>query len=194
MIAKKCIHIAFLPLPFLLLFIFLSFVYHIFIPFTVFFLFIQLFFLYFFRDIPRSIGSGIVSPADGKIIYAGGHKIAIFMSLFDMHVNLMPYDGKIVKICHYKGEHKPAYGDVSKNERMEMEIDSSIGRIKLFQIAGIFARRIVPYVKEGQFVKKGDKIGIIRFGSRVELYLPESCEIIVRNGQKIKAGQTVAKI
>jgi phosphatidylserine decarboxylase len=77
---------------------------------------------------------------------------------------------------------------------MEIEIDSSIGKIKLIQIAGIFARRIIPYVKEGEYVKKGDKIGIIRFGSRVEMYLPERCEIIVSNGQKIKAGQTVARI
>jgi phosphatidylserine decarboxylase len=143
---------------------------------------------------PRNIGSDIISPADGKVIYASDNKIAIFMSLFDMHVNLMPYDGKIVEIHHYRGEHKPAYSDVSKNERMEIEIDSSIGKIKLIQIAGIFARRIIPYVKEGEYVKKGDKIGIIRFGSRVEMYLPERCEIIVSNGQKIKAGQTVARI
>jgi len=194
MIAKKCLHIALLPLPFFLLFLIFSFFYYVFIPFAFFSFLFQLFFIFFFRDVKRNIGNGIISPADGKILYANGNKISIFMSLFDMHINLMPYDGKIKSMKYYKGMHKPAYGNVDKNERLEMEIESEIGEMKLVQIAGIFARRIVPYVREGDYVKKGYKIGIIRFGSRVELYLPKNCEIIVKREQKIKAGETVARL
>lgn len=192
MIAKKCLHIALLPLPFFLLFLIFSFFYYVLIPFAFLSFLFQLFFIFFFRDVKRSIGNGIISPADGKILYANGNKISIFMSLFDMHINLMPYDGKIASMKYYKGMHKPAYGNVDKNERLEIKIESEIGEMKLVQIAGIFARRIVPYVKEGDYVKKGHKIGIIRFGSRVELYLPKNCEIIVKRGQKIKAGETMA--
>jgi len=194
MIAKKCVSTALIPLPFLLAFLILSFFNQFFIFLTILILLIQIFFIYFFRDVKREIGEGIVSPADGRIFHAEKNRISIFMSLFDMHVNLMPYDGIIFSINHYEGIHKPAYGNVSRNERQEIEIGSDIGRIKMVQIAGIFARRILNYVEEGDFLKKGDKIGIIKFGSRVELYLPENCKIIVEKGQKIKAGETVAKV
>ena len=194
MIAKKCIHIALFPLPFLILSLFLIHFHHLaIIPFSL-LLLLQIFFLYFFRDVERHIEDGIISPADGKVLYAGRHSVSIFMSIFDMHVNLMPYDGKIVSMKHIQGSHKPAYGDVEKNERMEIEIESDIGRIKLIQIAGVFARRIVPYIKEGDFVKKGEKIGIIRFGSRVEIILPESCHVVAGEGKKIKAGEKIAEI
>lgn len=189
MIAKKCFHIAFIPLPFLLLFLILRF-YILLIIATI----LQIFFLFFFRDVGREIEGGIISPADGKIMYARNNKISIFMSIFDMHVNLMPYDGRIIKIRHFRGKHLPAYKDVSKNERVEIEIESDIGKIKLIQIAGIFARRIVTYINEGEYVKKGEKIGIIRFGSRVELILPKKCKIIIKEKEKVKAGETVAII
>ncbi|MCD6448318.1 MAG: phosphatidylserine decarboxylase [Thermoplasmata archaeon] len=194
MIAKKCIHIALFPLPFLILsLLFIHFHHLAIIPFFL-LLLLQIFFLYFFRDVERHIEDGIISPADGKILYAGRHSVSIFMSIFDMHVNLMPYDGKIVSMKHIYGSHRPAYGNVEKNERMEIEIESDIGRIKLIQIAGVFARRIVPYIKEGDFVKKGEKIGIIRFGSRVEIILPESCHVVAGEGKKIKAGEKIAEI
>lgn len=194
MIAKKCIHIALFPLPFLILsLLFIHFHHLAIIPFSL-LLLLQIFFLYFFRDVERHIEDGIISPADGKVLYAGRHSVSIFMSIFDMHVNLMPYDGKIVSMKHIYGSHRPAYGDVEKNERMEIEIESDIGRIKLIQIAGVFARRIVPYIKEGDFVKKGEKIGIIRFGSRVEIILPESCHVVAGEGKKIKAGEKIAEI
>ena len=194
MIAKKCIHIALFPLPFLILsLLFIHFHHLAIIPFFL-LLLLQIFFLYFFRDVERHIEDGIISPADGKVLYAGRHSVSIFMSIFDMHVNLMPYDGKIVSMKHIYGSHRPAYGNVEKNERMEIEIESDIGRIKLIQIAGVFARRIVPYIKEGDFVKKGEKIGIIRFGSRVEIILPESCHVVAGEGKKIKAGEKIAEI
>ena len=142
---------------------------------------------------PRSIGEGIVSPADGKVMHAGDGRVSIFMSLLDMHVNLMPCDGKIVGMRHYDGGHAPAYGDVAGNERMEIDIESSIGKIKVIQIAGMVARRIVPYVKEGDVLKKGEKMGIIRFGSRVDVLLPENCRIVISKKQRIKAGETIAE-
>ncbi len=194
MIAKKCVHIALFPLPFFLIFSILSFFHSTFIAFALIFALLQSFFLYFFRDVEREIEDGVISPADGKIMEVENNKISIFMSLFDMHVNLMPYDGKILKMKHYEGQHKPAFKNVENNERMEIEIESDIGKIKLVQIAGVFARRIIPYIKEGDFVKKGEKIGIIRFGSRVELYLPKNCQIVVKKGKKIKAGKTIAVV
>ncbi len=194
MIAKNCIHIALSPLPFLLIFFVLSLFHLIFMTFAIIFALLEAFFFYFFRDVKREIEGGIVSPADGKIMEAKNNKVSIFMSLFDMHVNLMPCDGRILEMKYYRGQHKPAFKNVEKNERLEIEIESDIGRIKLVQIAGIFARRIVPYIKEGDFVKKGEKIGIIRFGSRVELYLPKNCEIVVKKGEKIKAGKTIAVV
>ena len=191
MIAKNCLHITLLPFPFFFFFAFLSLLKIIFIFPTIFLFILQFLFLFFFRDVKRHIGEGIISPVDGKIMEIEG-RISIFMSIFDMHVNLMPYDGKIVKMKYVKGKHIPAYRKVNENERMEIEIDSDIGKMKLVMIAGIFARRIVSYVKEGEYIKKGEKIGIIRFGSRIELYLPKHCKTIVKKGEKIKAGETIA--
>jgi phosphatidylserine decarboxylase len=192
MIARGCYRIALSPLPFLIIFLILAIFNDNFIILAFIAAIIQSFFLYFFRDADRRIGDGIISPADGKVLYVKGNEIAIFMSIFDMHVNLAPYDGKIEKMIYKKGEHKPAYGDTSKNERMEIYMDTEIGEIVIAQIAGIFARRILPYVKEGQYIKKGEKIGIIKFGSRVELKLPKNCKIVVKKGRKIKAGETIA--
>ena len=194
MIAKKCIPVALSPLPFFLILCILSFLRYFFVFGAVIFLIVQLFFLFFFRDMPRTVGEGVISPADGRVLYVEHNTLAIFMSLMDMHVNLMPYEGRIVKMKHYEGGHAPAYGNVGNNERLEMEIESEIGKIKVVQIAGMIARRIVPYVREGDSPGKGDKIGIIRFGSRVELVLPRSCQIVVREGQKIKAGETIAHV
>ncbi len=192
MIARKCLHIALLPLPFLLLFATLTLFSSFFLYLLLIFLLLQIFFLFFFRDMPRSIEEGIISPADGKVMHAEDGRVSIFMSLLDMHVNLMPCDGKIVGMRHYPGRHAPAYGDVGKNERMEIDIESSAGRVRVIQIAGMVARRIVPYVEEGDVLKKGEKMGIIRFGSRVDVILPEKWRVVVKRGQKIKAGETIA--
>jgi len=192
MIAKGCIAIAFSPMPLIISSIVLSFYYPIFLPLTAIFFILQGFFIYFFRDVKRDIGEGIISPADGKVVYAEENRIGIFMSIFDMHINLSPYNGVIKKMIHIKGKHYPAYGDVSKNERMEIYMETDIGEIVVIQSCGIFARRIFPYIREGDFVKKGDKIGIIRFGSRADVILPKSHKIIVHKGEKIKAGETIA--
>jgi len=133
--------------------------------------------LVFFRDPKRAIGKAIVSPADGKIRDIKLEKdqvfISIFMGITNVHVNRMPIDGIITDMKHFPGKHMRAYKKESEfNERVTIDIESPIGNIRLVQIAGLIARRIYPYIKKGDKLKKGDKIGIIRLGSRVDVYLP----------------------
>lgn len=157
-------------------------------------------FLIFFRDPDRSIGSGIVAVADGKIRsiekikddYVGNSIfISTFMNINNVHVNRMPINGTIIKITHIKGSHLPAFTKESdRNERVIYEVKSSIGPVKIIQIAGTLARRIVPYVKKSQSIKKGEKLGIIRLGSRVDIYLPQKGvkNVSIKKGSKVKAG------
>jgi phosphatidylserine decarboxylase len=161
----------------------------------------------FFRDPERNIGNGIVAPADGYIrsIYQiddediGKAKvISIFMNIHNVHVNRMPIEGEITETIHLSGSHIPAFKKESeKNERFIIKIKSSIGLIKIIQIAGTLARRIVPYIKKNDILNRGEKIGIIKLGSRVDLYLPNKKNLIinVKKGDKVKAGEScVAEI
>ena len=189
MIAKNCMHIVLTPFFLSLLTLFLSFVFNIFIYLSLLFFLFLFLLIFFFRDPKREIGDGIISPADGKVMEAN-KKISIFMNLWDVHVNRAPLDGEIKKMEHFPGKHAPAFME-KENERLVTLLSTEIGIIKIVQIAGIFARRIVPYVKEGDVVKKGDKIGIVRFGSKVEIYLPDNVNVIIKKGDKVKAGQTI---
>ena len=144
---------------------------------------ITIVFIIFFRDPVRKVGEGIVACADGRIReiidikdddVKNCTRISTFMNLYNVHVNRMPIDGTIKNINHSSGYHLPAFRKESdKNERVTITIDTQIGVIKIIQIAGTLARRIYPYVKKGNKLKKGDRIGIIRFGSRVDIYLPK---------------------
>lgn len=162
-----------------------------------FFMFCGIVFLVFFRDPDRTIGDGIVAVADGKIteIIEDGDfiKIITFMNVHNVHVNRMPIGGEIMEVKHVVGKHLPAFSKESeRNERFYTTFESEIGIIKIVQIAGIFARRIVPYIKNGDILKKGERIGIIRFGSRVDLYLPkDKIEISVIKGDSVRAGETI---
>ena len=161
-----------------------------------------IFLLQFFRDPDRKIGKGIVACADGRVREINcvkdsevGNciKISTFMNIYNVHVNRMPLDGTVRDIVHKWGIHLPAFKKESeKNERIITTIDTNIGTIKVIQIAGTIARRIVPYIKKGDKLKKGDKIGIIRFGSRVDVYLPvkKIKKTHVKVGDMIKAGET----
>jgi phosphatidylserine decarboxylase len=164
-------------------------------------------FLVFFRDPERNIGNGIVAPADGKIREISQFKdndlgectkISIFMNLHNVHVNRMPFDGIIKDVVHIEGAHLPAFKKESeRNERVIITANTDIGLIKIIQIAGTLARRIVPYVKGGGEIKKGDKIGLIRLGSRVDIYLPTKKikHITVKINDIVKAGaDTIAEI
>ncbi len=148
--------------------------------------------LYFFREPKRVIQNGIISPADGKIDYIDGKRVEIFMSPFDCHINLSPCDGVVERIEHSKGKFSPAFLRVLKNARKTIFIKNEDGLFKIELIAGFFARRIVCYVKEGENVKKGQRIGMIVFGSRVALEIPSKFEFVRKRGEKIKAGETIA--
>ena len=165
------------------------------------------FFILFFRDPERKIGKGIVAAADGKIreisIIKDNEigectKISTFMNVYNVHVNRMPLDGTIKNIVHLPGAHLPAFKKESeRNERVIVTINTEIGIVKVIQIAGTLARRIVPYIKKGDKLKKGEKIGIIRLGSRVDIYIPSNKINIVhvKIGNMIKAGvNTIAEI
>ena len=190
MIARGCTHIVLTSLLTFFLFLILSIAFYEFIILSVLFFLIFLFVFFFFRDPYREIEEGIVSPADGTVIEKDG-KISIFMNLWNVHVNRAPFSGEIDKMNHYSGKHTFAFKEKGENERLITSLRTKIGTIKIIQIAGICARRIMPYVAEGDCVKKGDKIGIVRFGSKVEVHVPENVTITVKKGDKIKAGQTI---
>ena len=173
---------------------------------SIIFFVITIFFIIFFRDPDRIIGEGFVSPADGRIQEIRKMKdediddcirITVFMNIYDVHVNRMPINGKIVYIEHYPGSHIPAFRKESeRNERVIIKIDTVIGVIKIIQIAGIIARRIKPYIKVGDKLEKGSRIGIIKLGSRVDLYLPRDKIVLkVKKGDRVKAGvDSIAEI
>ncbi|MGC8580954.1 MAG: phosphatidylserine decarboxylase [Thermoplasmata archaeon] len=155
---------------------------------------LPLFFIYFLRDPERKIAGGIVSPADGRVDiikhYDDGVFVSIFMNVYDVHINRSPVDGTIVSIQRMHGIHKPAYGDIEKNEKVKYGISTPYSMVDVEEIVGIFARRIIPFVKEGH-INKGDKIGIIMFGSRVNVYIHSKNVVVeVKKGQKVKAAST----
>ena len=183
------------------------------IPFFIFigiFLAILLIYIfYFFRDPNRTIplDDFIVSPADGTITYIGDAntpfdiennnqlytKVSIFLSIFDVHVNRMPIDGTIKEIKYIPGKFINATLDKSSEQNEKNIIKISNGNYDYFvvQIAGLIARRIVCNVNKNQDLKKGERIGIIKFGSRVDLYLPKSNKVLVSKGQKVIGGETI---
>jgi phosphatidylserine decarboxylase len=165
---------------------------------------------YFFRDPPRvtPLREGLViAPADGRVsqvanavpppeLGMGGRalpRISIFMSVFDCHVNRSPVTGRIERMVYRAGKFLNADLDKASedNERNAFLINTGRVRIAVVQIAGLIARRIVPFVLEGQTVSAGDRIGMIRFGSRVDVYLPEGGRPLVAEGQIALAGETV---
>jgi phosphatidylserine decarboxylase len=165
---------------------------------------------YFFRDPQRAtpIREGlIVSPADGRISQiamapppaelemgvAPRPRVSIFMSVFDVHVNRTPVAGQIERIAYRPGKFINAELDKASedNERNGIVIRTGAGRIGIVQIAGLIARRIVCFVREGQTVNAGDRVGLIRFGSRVDVYLPEGTRPLVSEGQTAIGGETV---
>jgi phosphatidylserine decarboxylase len=170
-----------------------------FLFFLCFVLFIML--LIFFRDPERTVGTGIVAVADGKIReITSVHdrevgectRISTFMNIHNVHVNRMPFDGQIINLKHFPGAHIPAFQKESeRNERVVLILQTSIGMMKVIQIAGTLARRIVPYVKQGDSLKKGEKIGIIRLGSRVDVLVPTNKikQVTVTQHDKVKAGE-----
>lgn len=173
--------------------------------------FITLFIIWFFRNPERNIPAGknlIISPADGKIIaIKEGEedrilkkrvvKVSIFMNLFNVHVNRIPCGGKITDIIYNPGKFVSANLDKAslENEQNAIVLETEKGdRILFIQIAGLIARRIVCRLKKGQNVERGERFGLIRFGSRVDVFLPENADIKVSVGQKVKGGESILAI
>ncbi len=169
---------------------------------------ITFFIIWFFRNPERYFQDQekvLISPADGKVIKIENvevdgtisgrfRKISIFMNVFNVHVNRAPYGGKIETINYHEGKFFSANLDKAslENERNEVMIRTEDGRtIWMVQIAGLIARRIVCWVNSGANIKKGERFGLIRFGSRVDVYLPEDSKISAKSGDKVKAGQTL---
>ena len=167
---------------------------------------VLLFCLNFFRDPSRVIPKNknlIIWPADGKIIKIkefedpkSGKKlklISIFLSVFNVHANRMPVDGKFINVKYVKGDFLAAFDHRAsdKNERMEISIDTEFGIIVVKQIAGLVARRILCYAKEGKKMLAGDRLGFIRFGSRTDIILPHNINLNIELDQKVYGGETI---
>ncbi|MBN2111297.1 MAG: phosphatidylserine decarboxylase [Methanosarcinaceae archaeon] len=153
-----------------------------------------IFFLFFFRDPERNIGlcdSIMLAPADGKVIDIRGRKICIFMNFQNVHVNRAPLSGKIHSVVHKKGGYIPAFcKDSDRNERNHILIETEHGPVEVIQIAGTVTRRIVSYVREGDRMVQGERLGMIRFGSRVDVTVPKNFEIVCKKRDKVFAGIT----
>lgn len=156
---------------------------------------LTLFFFVFFRD-PERTPSGdeddAVSPADGKVISIKDGAISIFMNIHNVHVNRAPLAGTVTQIDYKPGGYIPAFNkDSQVNERNYVVISTEHGNLELTQIAGVLTRRIVSYISKGSRVKRGERIGMIRFGSRVDVIIPQEYEFTAKPGDKVKAGETV---
>jgi phosphatidylserine decarboxylase len=154
-----------------------------------------IFFVFFFRDPEREVEyccSSMTAPADGKVVDIRGRKVCIFMNVHNVHVNRAPLTGKVVAIEYKKGGYIPAFfKDSERNERNHIFIDTEHGIVEVVQIAGTLARRIVSYVQVGDHMVRGERLGMIRFGSRVDVTIPENFDILCKKGDKVTAGMTV---
>ncbi len=162
---------------------------------------------YFFRDPEREGDRGdryVVAPADGKVVlitdvdepsFMGGRarRVSIFMNVFSVHVNRYPVSGTVRHVLYAKGKFRNAVTPESsaENEQMSVGIDAPTGRVLVRQIAGLIARRIITYSQDGEHVHQGERMGLIRFGSRVDVFLPLSATLRVALGQQTAAGATV---
>jgi len=154
------------------------------------------FMIFFHRDPDRfPLGEGMLSPADGKVIHAASDRITVFMSPSNVHVNRAPLDGLVRNIEYLKGTHLPAFMNrACQNQQNRMHLDTDDGQMELRQITGTLVRKIVCYVHPGDHVSRGERIGMIRFGSRVEVSIPEGYRLRVFEGDKVRAGETVIAV
>ena len=162
----------------------------------------------FFRDPDRVIPAGeglIVSPADGRVVSVvslkpdsksatAATRISIFLSPLDVHINRIPVTGNVEEVTYQRGQFMAAYKDEasSRNEQNTVKLADDRGRrLQVVQVAGVVARRIVSRVYAGQQVQRGERFGLIMFGSRTDTYLPDDCKIEVAEGQRVKGGETI---
>ncbi len=196
--------------PFIALFAFVTLVFAFlgWVFLTLVLLFLTLFSVYFFRNPERVVPEGdnlVIAPADGKVIFVGDvqedryfkervKKVSIFMSVFNVHVNRVPCDGKVVDMYYNKGQFVNASYDKASqsNEQSGILLETDGGAQLLFvQIAGLIARRIVTYPIVGDILQQGSRYGLIRFGSRVDIYFPKSATVTATLGEHTVAGETI---
>ncbi len=163
-----------------------------------------LFVLQFFRDPERQPEGGdetIVSPADGTVLSvaespeapAGARRrLSVFMSVFNCHVNRAPVSGRLADYAYIRGLKTAAFSDKAstENEQNRITLVAAPGSVTFKQIAGALARRIIFYPRVGDELRRGQRIGLIRFGSRVDLFVPDGADVLVKPGDKLKAGRT----
>lgn len=168
----------------------------------------------FFRDPDRTPDSrpvpvdDVLSPADGKVMYAGPGQdgvapegewlqVSIFLSAFDVHVNRAPWGGRVTEVTYRPGRWLAAYRHESAhlNERtdvtVEREVDGEVRRVHFRQIVGLMARRVVTRVSEGEELSTGQRVGLMKFGSRMDVFVPPACDLLVVAGDRVVAGETV---
>lgn len=164
------------------------------------------FFLFFFRDPERTIRAGeglVLSPADGRVIVAGDAdpniapagawlQVSIFLSPMNVHINRVPASGHVTRVEYVPGKFLPAYHhDATKNERTEIWLDAGGRTIVFRQVVGMLARRIVCRIVPGDDVVAGQRFGVMKFGSRMDVFVPRDATLRVAVGQDVVAGETV---
>jgi phosphatidylserine decarboxylase len=167
-------------------------------------IFLGLFVFYFFRDPEREIPSDpgvIVSPADGHVVAiinelldsTMGHRISIFLSIWDVHVQRAPAAGRVADVVYRPGKFYAAFRSAAsrENEQNIIYIQTPRGQLVFKQIAGYIARRVLCWKREGEIVALGERVGMIRFGSRVDVWLPMDSEVVVKQGQMVKGGESI---
>jgi len=168
---------------------------------------VTLFIVYFFRNPQRiipGIDNAVAAPADGVIIYLGNAheehldaemlKISIFMSVFNVHVNRVPFTGRVLDVFRKSGKFLDARNERAtfENEQSGIILETEKGvKLVFIQVAGLIARRIISYPRKGDMLRRGDRYGLIRFGSRVDIYLPKNIVLQVAVGEKTVAGETI---
>ena len=168
------------------------------------FVLLALFVLYFFRDPEREIpkdADAVVSPADGRVMVVTpeeldgrpGQRVSIFLSIFDVHVNRAPVSGTIASLDYRRGSFHGALFEraSAENEQNVIRMQSPRGELVFKQIAGLIARRILFWKARGDAVEMGDRVGMIRFGSRVDVWLPAAAQIAVRPGDTVRGGASI---
>ena len=158
------------------------------------------FMAFFFRDPYRNVPNQpgvIVSAADGRVTRVeetdDGKIVSVFLSPFDVHINRSPIEGTIKRVEYVKGKKRPATSNEASfdNERNSLTIENEGIRVVCTQIAGILARRIVCWSEEGDVLRRGEKFGLIKFGSRTDLLMPSSVEILVKVGDRVRGGESM---
>src|SRR5271154_2902266 len=166
--------------------------------------FLGLFVFYFFRDpnrvIPTAPGT-VVSPADGHVVEIVdemldsrmGHRVTIFLAIWDVHVQRAPVAGRIADVVYQPGKFYAAFRSAAsrENEQNIIYIHTPQGTVVFKQIAGAIARRVLCWKREGELVALGERVGMIRFGSRVDIWLPMEAEVVVKQGQMVKGGESI---